>query len=49
MATLNKLMQNVTQQMNQQSVSWGSLILLICGLGVMITMMVMYSHQPLPL
>ncbi len=46
MATLNNLMRNVTQQMNQQSVSWGSLILLVCGLGVMIAMMVMYSQQP---
>lgn len=41
MANLNKL----KQQMNQQSVSWGSLILLVCGLGVVIAMMVMYSYQ----
>lgn len=47
MATLDKLMQDVTQQLKQQSVSWGSLILLVSGLGVMIAMMVMYSHQPL--
>lgn len=47
MATLDKLMQDVTQQMKQQSVSWGSLILWVCGLGVIITMMMIYSHQPL--
>ncbi|MBW4636711.1 MAG: hypothetical protein KME05_00465 [Gloeocapsa sp. UFS-A4-WI-NPMV-4B04] len=39
MATINKLM----KQMNQESVSWGSIMLLICGLGVLISMMVMYS------
>lgn len=44
MATRNKLW----QQMTAQSVSWGSLLLLVCGLGVTIFMMVMYSQQPLP-
>lgn len=41
MATLNKLM----KQMNQESVSWGSIMLLICGLGVLISMMAMYSDS----
>lgn len=50
MVTFNKLMRNFTQQIAQGSVSWGSLILLIYGLGVIITMMVIYSYnQPLAL
>ncbi|WNN91213.1 hypothetical protein [Gloeocapsopsis dulcis] len=44
MATRNKLQ----QQMTDQSVSWGSLMLLVCGLGIIIFMMVMYSQQALP-
>ncbi|MES1022686.1 MULTISPECIES: hypothetical protein [Chroococcaceae] len=44
MATRNR----VWQQMTEHSASWGSLLLLICGLGVTIFMMVMYSQQPLP-
>lgn len=44
MASRNKLWEQITEQ----SVSWGSLLLLVGGLGVVIFMMVMYSQQPLP-
>lgn len=44
MAILNKWVKNVAQQIESQSVSWGSLIILVCMLGGLLLMMVRFSH-----
>lgn len=44
MAILNKWVKNVAQQVETQSASWGSLIILTCMLGGLILMMVRFSH-----
>jgi hypothetical protein len=46
MTVLNRL-RKIAHQVNADSTSWGSLLLLTCGLGVLMVMMVTFSHiQP---
>jgi hypothetical protein len=39
----NTLMNNLWQKMQQDSVSWGSLALWVCGLVVLLVMVTMFS------
>jgi hypothetical protein len=45
MAPLNKLVNNLTQKVAADSTSWGSLAILVGGLGVLLLMMVMFSYS----
>lgn len=45
MAPLNKLVNNFTQKAKADSTSWGSLAMLVCGLGVLLLMMVIFSYS----
>ncbi|AFY88532.1 MAG: hypothetical protein CLLPBCKN_001134 [Chroococcidiopsis cubana SAG 39.79] len=44
MANLNRLVQGVSQQFNQNSLSWGSLLVWISGLVVIMMLMVRFSQ-----
>jgi uncharacterized membrane-anchored protein len=44
-APLHKLVNNFTQKVAADSTSWGSLAILVCGLGVLLLMMVIYSYS----
>jgi hypothetical protein len=44
MTTLNKLVQNVSHQFSEHSVSWGSLLLWVGGLAVVIMLMARFSQ-----
>ncbi|MDJ0733421.1 MAG: hypothetical protein QNJ47_04920 [Nostocaceae cyanobacterium] len=43
MANHNNLVDTVWHKLQQDSVSWGSLILWICGLAVLLAMVTMFS------
>lgn len=45
MAPLNKLVDNFTHKVTADSTSWGSLAILVCGLGVLLLMMVIFSYS----
>lgn len=45
MAPLNKLVDNLAHKAAVDSTSWGSLALLVCGLGVLLLMMVTFSYS----
>lgn len=44
-APLNKLVNNFAQRVMADSTSWGSLAVLVCGLGVLLVMMVIFSYS----
>ncbi|MGI2909725.1 hypothetical protein, partial [Tolypothrix sp. VBCCA 56010] len=44
MAVRNNLVTNLWQRVQQDSVSWGSLVLWICGLVVLLTMLGMFAN-----
>lgn len=45
MAPLNKLTHDFTQKITADSTSWGSLAILIFGLGLVLAMMVLFSYR----
>lgn len=45
MAPLNKLVDNLAHKVAADSTSWGSLAIWICGLGVLLLMMVIFSNS----
>lgn len=45
MTTLNKLVENLTHKVVEDSASWGALIILICGLSVLLLMMMTFSYN----
>ncbi|GAX44018.1 MAG: hypothetical protein KME22_15200 [Hassallia sp. WJT32-NPBG1] len=44
MAVRNNLVTNLWQRVQQDSVSWGSLLLWVCGLVVLLTMLGMFAN-----
>lgn len=44
MAVRNNLVTNLWQRVRQDSVSWGSLLLWVCGLVVLLTMLGMFAN-----
>lgn len=44
MAPLNKLARDFTEKIATDSTSWGSLAILVFGLGLVLVMMVLFSH-----
>jgi hypothetical protein len=44
MAVRNNLVTNLWQRVQQDSVSWGSLVLWVCGLVVLLTMLGMFAN-----
>jgi hypothetical protein len=44
MAIRNNLFYNFWQKVQEDSVSWGSLGLLVCGLVVVLVMLTIFSH-----
>ncbi len=44
MAVRNNLVTNLWQRVQQDSVSWGSLVLWVCGLVVLLTMLSMFAN-----
>jgi len=45
MAVINRMFKNMSQQLTEQSVSWGSLMVWVSGLTVVILMMVFFSQS----
>lgn len=45
MAPINKLTRDFTQKIAADSTSWGSLAILIFGLGLVLVMMVIFSYH----
>lgn len=45
MAPFNKLAHDFTEKISADSTSWGSLAILILGLGVLLVMMVLFSYR----
>ncbi|MBW4446549.1 MAG: hypothetical protein KME38_06605 [Spirirestis rafaelensis WJT71-NPBG6] len=44
MAVRNNLVTNLWQRVQQDSVSWGSLLLWVCGLVVLLSMLGMFAN-----
>ena len=44
MAVRNNLVTNLWQRVQQDSVSWGSLVLWVCGLVVLLTILGMFAN-----
>jgi hypothetical protein len=44
MTSFNKLVKGVSQQFNQNSVSWGSLLVWVSALAIIIMMMARFSQ-----